>query len=134
MFALLLSLAAAFGLSLLSASTATAIGGESLGCQVNSGGTTANSCSASQPAGSYTVTYTVLNGSGSYSYAWSVAGPQVGGCTSTSNYCIVSRPRIMSDANYYGSVQITQAGQSANLGASAFIPATCSLGGVWVWC
>jgi len=81
-------------LGLVPAAPAAALGGESLGCAVfpsssntyHSGG-----CTNLQPASSYDIDFRVLNGSGTYSYAWSVPseGQVHSGCTSTSFDCWV---------------------------------------------
>lgn len=132
---LLLSLAAALGMSLVSTGPAMAIGGESLACQVNASGLSSPECGPRNAAGTYSVMFQVVNGSGSYSYSWSVPRPPSSGCTSTSSYCIISVvPSGGSDLQITGSVTITQSGQSAGLTATATIPATCSAGGSYFFC
>src|ERR1700712_5428765 len=69
-------------LSVLGASPASALGGESLVCGVHPGHSSSASgttCYNDAPSSSgYTVTFGVANGSGSYSYAWSVPSPWSG--------------------------------------------------------
>jgi len=131
----LLSIAATLGFSLVSTSPAMAIGGESLACQVNAGGLSSPECLPATAAATYTVSFQVVNGSGTYGYSWSVPRAPLAGCTSTSNYCIISVvPSGGSDLHITGSVTITQSGQSAVLSATATIPATCSFGSWYVFC
>ncbi|HET9141730.1 hypothetical protein [Actinophytocola sp.] len=131
----LLSLVVALGMSIISASPATAIGGESLACQVNASGLSSPECLPATAAGTYSVMFQVVNGSGSYSYSWSVPRIPVSGCTSTSSHCIISVvPSGGGDLHITGSVTITQSGQSAGLSATATIPATCSAGSWYFFC
>lgn len=121
----------ALGTSIVSAGSASAFGGESLGCQVSPGGYSPNtpSCGTSWPASSYQVSYNVVGGSGTYTYSWSAvpvpAGSITGGCTSTTDYCSFTIPEVRSDRYLTESVVISQAGSQATISATAFIPAGC---------
>jgi hypothetical protein len=115
-----------------------ALGGESLGCFVNQGtpGTfTSPTCEATLPKLSYTVPFKVLNGSGTYSYAWTTSGLTVSsGCTSTSDTCIIAARGSKANQTLTVSVAITQSGASSTLSASAFIPPVCLLGTLVTFC
>ena len=113
-----------------------ALGSESLGCRVSSGQFHAGHCVASLPRLSYAVGFKVLNGAGAYTYEWNTNGlPVSSGCTSTSDFCDIAASGITDDQTLSVSVTITQAGQSATLPATAFIPAVCGdYDGSPVWC
>jgi hypothetical protein len=120
-------------LGLLSASPASALGGESLACAWSGQGY-ANPCSGYGPAGSYSVKFQVLNTSGTYSYAWTVpaayAGAITGGCTSTSSYCQLTATVQNGGAlRIKVSVQLTQGGSSETLTAIAGFQAECYING-----
>jgi hypothetical protein len=132
---LLSTLVLTLGLSFSVPGSAQAFGGESLACHVNNGSNGSPECGPPAPAGSYTVVFQVLGGSGTYGYSWSVNATPVAGCTSTSNSCLVSAASVSHDQEIDASVTISQSGQFATLHADAVIPATCGqLGGVWVYC
>jgi hypothetical protein len=121
-------------LGVLSASPAGALGGESLGCRVSPGGTSdyANPCSGYGPAGSYLGEFQVLNGTGTYSYAWTVLAGQaiVGGCTSTTSYCqVTTTVQNGGAARIKVSVQLTQGGASETLTALAWVTGECYING-----
>lgn len=125
----------------VSANPAAALGGESLGCVVNPNPhplTFWNPCGDSAPPGAqnqFQVTFRVLNGSGTYSYAWSVPSPWSGqiisGCTSSSIDCTFTADNHYD--NITVSVTITQSGSSATLSATAEIEPWC-WGGSWYLC
>lgn len=122
-------------LGLVAASPASALGGESLGCTVNPGGssTYANRCSSYGPAGNYQVQFQVLNGTGTYSYAWTVPATNAGitgGCTSTSSYCTLTTaaPANGGESSRV-SVQLTQGGSSETLTATAVLQTECYING-----
>jgi hypothetical protein len=113
---------------LVGASSASAFGGETLGCSVNPGGygSGQSSCGTSVPASSYSVGYNVQGGSGSYTYSWTVHGGTItAGCTSTTDYCAINAIEIANDRYLTASVVITQGSSQATLSATAYIPAGC---------
>ena len=122
---LAVAVAAAAGLGVLPAGSANALGGEWLGCRISppSSTYTGSYCETSQVANSYGVSFAVQNGSGAYTYAWTLNGQYQSpvGCTSTTYYCDVT-------------VAITQGGQSLTLSAEAYFDAVCWDGSHNVWC
>lgn len=121
-------------LSALPMSQAGALGGESLVCGISPGSAgTTGYCHATIGSSSYRVSFGVQNGSGTYSYSWTVTGGAnqrvYSGCTATSSTCIVSVSGS-SDQDIQGTVTLTQDGQSETLTATAYIPAWCGTG----WC
>lgn len=124
------AMAIVFGL--LSAGSASAIGGEQLGCRVLSGGNapayTSPFCRDSKPPNPYlTANFQVLDQTGSYTYVWSVPSAYTGsitsGCTSSSSSCSFRVPNASEDVTV--SVTITQNRQSATLSAMAQIEPWC---------
>ena len=122
-----LTMAAVAGmLTVFTAAPASALtGNEQLGCYVTPSRTqpypTAEACANRMAATSYGVKFQVLNGSGTYSYAWSVSAAHTSniasGCTSTTDYCILGN--LTPVQTVWVSVTISQAGQSATLTAEA---------------
>jgi len=92
-------------------------------------------CRSQRPQESYAVRFKVLNGTGTYSYAWNTHGwPVTSGCTSTSGECNVRAQSIQNDTAVTVSVTISQLGYSANLSATAHLLAVCFFNYDWVWC
>lgn len=121
----------------VAAPSANAAGGERLGCYVASGQPLSwgPPCRSKQPQYSYTVRFKVLDGTGTYSYAWNTHGwPVTSGCTSTSGECNVRAQSIQNDTAVTVSVTISQLGYSANLSATAHLLAVCFFNYDWVWC
>jgi hypothetical protein len=124
-----LTIAAVAGtLPVFTAAPASALtGNEQLGCYVTPSRTqpypVAGGCSNRMAATSYGAKFQVLNGSGTYSYAWSVppeyASNIAGGCTSTTDYCILGNLTPVREVSV--SVTISQGGQAATLWATAEI-------------
>jgi hypothetical protein len=129
--ALLALLATTLGLSLISAGSASALGGESLGCQVNPGsnGTYSQLCrnSPSGTLGGYEAEFRVQNETAPSTYSWSVPSSYqssiVHGCTSASSSCALSLGNY--DQSVTVSVTLTQGGASATLTSRAAILQTC---------
>lgn len=114
--------------SVIAVRPSQAIGGESLGCFVNNGtpGTyNPGSCTISTARSSYTAHFKVLGGSGTYTYAWTTTSPIVTGCTSTTDYCVISAPAVAGDRDLVVSVTLSQSGLQNTVSATATIPATC---------
>jgi len=121
----------------VTAPSANAAGGERLGCYVASGQPLlwGPPCRSQRPQESYAVRFKVLNGTGTYSYAWNTHGwPVTSGCTSTSGECNVRAQSIHDDTAVTVSVTISQPGYSANLSATARLLAVCFFDYEWVWC
>jgi hypothetical protein len=136
---LLATAAAVLALCVVSPGSASAFGGETLNCRVapsRDGLITPGSCSAEIPAGGYSIGYGVFGGSGTYTYSWTLPPFQTaaGGCGSTDASCAINVRAITADKSYTVSVQITQGSSTATLSATAEVPATCRLGGMWVDC
>jgi hypothetical protein len=131
-FSALAVAAAATTLAVVDAGTASALGGEQLGCYVSPTRTypqaSPDYCyNNSMPASSYTATFQVMNLNGSYSYAWSVpalyASKIVSGCTSSSSTCVLGN--LTPTKVITVSVTISQSGQSSSLEATADIEPWC---------
>jgi hypothetical protein len=128
-----LTIAAVAGmLTVFTAAPASALtGNERLGCYVTPSSTqprpVADECANNMTATSYQVKFQVLNESGTYSYSWSLASVYTShissGCTSTTDYCILTN--LAPAQQVKASVTIRQNGQSATLTATADV-ATCS--------
>lgn len=109
--------------------TASALGGESLGCRVAPGTvfTFNHVCSNNQGASSYTVGFLVQNETGTSSYSWNVPTAYqsqiVGGCGSGQNWCTVSANN--SDQEIYLTVTLTQGTDSETLDSYGFINQYC---------
>lgn len=116
----------------LSNGTASAIGGEVLGCRVapasGSQPITHPFCTDRMPPNPYfNVGFQVLNEVGSYSYAWTVPAAYTSaitsGCTATTSYCAITARN--SDQSIPVSVIVTQGGASETLSATAQISQYC---------
>jgi hypothetical protein len=116
----------------LSTGTASAFGGETLGCRVAPASIyqpiDGQSCTSTYaPSPDYDVSFVVLNGSGTYSYAWSVPSPYSGriinGCGSADNWCQFSVGNREADITV--SVTITQGSQWSTLSATATTSQWC---------
>jgi hypothetical protein len=124
-----LTIAAVAGLlPVFAAAPASALtGNEQLGCYVTPSPTqpypVAEACGNRMAATSYGAKFQVMNGSGTYSYAWSVPSEYASnissGCTSTTGYCILGN--LTPERQVPVSVTISQAGQAATLTATADI-------------
>lgn len=125
--------ALALAAPIATAGSAAAFGGESLACTITpgGGGIYLNDCSTATPASAYGVTYKVQNGTGTYTYAWTVptagAGVITGetGCTSSSPTCSIGVKPGASDRILTATVVISQGGSQATLTSTADIPAVC---------
>lgn len=132
LLALVASLSLALGLTMFSAGSATALGGETFGCRVAPGPWMPYEqyCWNGWYAPEYTVGFAVENVTGPVTYSWSVppeyTSMVVGGCTSSSYDCAVSVP----NANHYipVSVTITQSGASRTLSAIGMISSSQDCG------
>jgi hypothetical protein len=120
--------------------SASAFGGEQLQCRVVSGPVVpafeAGDCFPNNPSSSYSAAFEVFDGTGSYTYTWTVpAGvTDIGGCGSTDVGCAFDARAISADKQYTVSVVVQQSGQSETLSATADIPATCAFAGGWAFC
>jgi hypothetical protein len=127
---LLVALATTWGGSLVSAGSASALGGEWLGCRVlpASTNTFSDGCSNSRPATSYEVTFAVQNGTASSTYSWSRPSnyPVTSGCSSTQNWCSLSVPGRTFDQTLTVTVTLTQGTASETLTTQAWIGAYCN--------
>jgi hypothetical protein len=98
--------------------SASAFGGEQLDCRIVSGPVVPafepGECFPNNPAGSYSIAFEVFNGTGNYTYSWTVpAGvSDVGGCGSTDGSCAFDVRAISADKQYTVSVQVQQGGLS----------------------
>jgi hypothetical protein len=114
----------------LTAGPAAALGGEQLGCYITPTPPPAQyharSCSDG-PGSTYSAAFGVMNGNGTYSYAWSVPAAYTShiasGCTADTPRCVLSNLTPTSEITV--SVTITQNGQSATLSATAYINQWC---------
>ena len=118
-------------LGLVSASPASAFGGESLGCAVfpNTQQTYhAGGCTNPISSSSYSIDFRVLGGTGTYSYTWSIPsqGQISSGCTSTSSDCWVTIPAQTFTQRVKETVKLTQGGSSVTLSAIADIEPFCN--------
>jgi hypothetical protein len=139
---LLLAAAVACGVPVVTAGSAAAFGAETFGCTINpgGGGIYAQYCGTSTPTTNYSVNFSVGNGSGSYTYAWTIPGSIKGltgtsGCTSTSSTCTFGIASGGSDRIIDVSVVVSQAGQQETFYSEADVPAVCGgPGGGLVFC
>ncbi len=130
-----LSLAAAtMALSVLAlpASSANAASSPTLVCNIqpSNNDVFSGACSTPYAAPSYSVSFVVQGGSGTYSYAWTV--PNLGtwgkigsGCTSTSSGCALLIRGTQIEHDLFVSVVLTQDGTQTTLTSEADIPAVC---------
>jgi hypothetical protein len=93
----LAALASAVAFVAVPAGPATAFGGESLGRAINPSSSTTSQAGGCSTKGSlspklYYIMFGAMNGSGSYTYAWSFSEPVTvySGCTSTSSSCEIT--------------------------------------------
>jgi hypothetical protein len=134
--------ALAVGVPVVSAGSASAFGGEYVGCTITPGGfsTPGNPsyCESDTPATSFGITFSVNGGSGSYSYAWSVPSSLHwsiwGGCTSTSSTCTLTADGMGHDNDIVVSVVVTQGSQQETLSGEASTAATCHFMGGLILC
>jgi hypothetical protein len=130
MLILLTAFGAALGVSLFNTGSATALGGEWLGCRIAPGSefNFYQSCYNDQAAASYTAAFRVQNESASSTYTWSIPSTYAvyGGCASNQNWCTLSVSRGSKiDQEITVSVTLTQGGSSATLTSTAFIRKYC---------
>jgi hypothetical protein len=116
----------------LSTGTAAAFGSEQLGCRVIPSSIyqpiDSPSCAYTYaPNPNYNISYVVQNGSGTYSYAWSVPSPYSGqilnGCGSADNWCQIYASN--NDAEITVSVTITQGSNQRTISATAEVAQWC---------
>jgi hypothetical protein len=128
-FTSLAAAAIAFGVLALPVSSASAASSPTLVCNIQPSDTTdfASVCATSWAAPSYSVSFVVQGGSGTYSYAWPVPRyATVGsGCTSTSSYCALTIRGTIAEHDLFMSVVLTQSGIQTTLTAEADVPAVC---------
>jgi hypothetical protein len=128
---LLTALITASGLAVATAGNASALGGETLVCQVTPSSTAAfsPSCGNSMGATSYHVTFRVQNETAPSTYAWSISADLrwtvTDGCTSTSNFCTISVPN--GDNDMTASVTLTQNGVTETLTSYASVSQYCGI-------
>ena len=126
LLALLASLSLVLGLTVFSAGSATALGGETFGCRVAPGPWTPYQeyCQNSWYADEYNVGFAVENVTGPATYSWSIPAPYTSmiyvGCTSSSYDCAIMVPNNGSHTVSV-SVTITQGGASRTLSATGFV-------------
>ena len=84
-------------------------------------------CGTTKVASSYTVDYFAQGGSGVFTYAWTPPSgwPIVGGCTSTSDFCIISTNARGTDRTLPATVVIHQGSSSNTQTVTAFLNAVC---------
>lgn len=91
---------------------ASAFGAEQLECRIVSGPVVpafqAGECTANNPAASYSVSFEVFNGTGSYTYTWTVPTTftDYGGCGSTDVGCAFDVRAIKADQLVTASVVV----------------------------
>jgi len=116
----------------LSTGSAAAFGSEQLGCRVAPASIyqpiDSPSCAYTYaPNPTYSISFVVQNGSGTYSYAWSVPSPYSGriinGCGSSDNWCQFSAGNREDDITV--SVTLTQGSQQRTISADAYIAQWC---------
>jgi hypothetical protein len=128
--ALLGAFVAAVALTAVFTGSASALGGEQLGCRLLPSSTstyTSPTCRAQSKSAVYDIQFQVSNTTGSgIGTTWSVpAGyPVLGGCTSNSLGCEISA-HSTTDQNITVSVVVTQAGATERLSATAIVIAVC---------
>lgn len=128
--ALLGAFVAALALTVVSTGSASALGGEQLGCRFlpsSSGAYTNGTCRNQVKSAVYDIEYQVADTTGTgIGTSWSVpAGyPVLGGCTANSLGCEISA-HSTTDQNITVSVVVTQGGASETLSATAIVLAVC---------
>ena len=119
---------------------ANAFGSEVLGCHVNDGTWTANSCVGGglNTGDLNSIFFDPHNLSGTYAMQWTVNNPDGGtitmtcgtsiigpciarGCTSTSTTCFIRARNRAVDKTFTATLRLTQSGQSRTIQASATI-------------
>lgn len=133
LFVLLAALAATFGLMVPSATSASALGGEWLGCMITGGpGYYYSPCVGGSASGPVVIDFVVMDETAPSTYSWSVPAVYVtkisSGCASTTNYCQLTVGRGGKEITV--SVTLTQGGASATHTASASIEPMCGT----QWC
>lgn len=130
---LLVALATTLGLMAPTATSASALGGEWLGCMVTPGDDSswASECWGGATGGYVIVDFLVMNETGPSTYSWSV--PELyqsriySGCGPTNSLC---RLRVQATGHSISvSVTLTQDGASATHSAQALVDRSCG----W-WC
>jgi len=124
--------AAAIIFSVVPPTAASASGSPVLACLIepNVGGAhlTAGFCGTAKAASSYTITFEVQGGSGTYTYTWTYpSGYTVYGCTSTSDICRLEGVQATHDVDLSVTVVIQQGSSSATLSADAAIAQVCGI-------
>ena len=126
-------LATTLGLMVPTATSASALGGEWLGCQVIPGsGYYSSGCWGGAASGPVVVDYVVMDETAPSTYSWAVPSVYVSkitaGCASTTNYCQLTVGRGGKDITV--SVTLSQDGATATLTATATIEPMCGT----QWC
>jgi hypothetical protein len=135
---LLAALATTLGVSISGAGSASALGGETLGCRI-APGTEFNFyqfCHNTQRANQYGVAFMVQNVTSSPTYSWSIPTAYQSmisqGCTSTSSTCTLSVGKTEQDIPV--SVTLTEGGASRTISSEATIFSYCWNGSTYVYC
>jgi hypothetical protein len=129
-FALIIATVAALSLSLTIPQSASALGGEWLGCHVLPGtynySTYCHSDNAPPLYENYEVTFMVQAESAPSTYSWAIPSIYQSnvstGCTSTTNWCTLSIPES-GDTRFWVSVTLTQGSATVTLSARAHLAA-----------
>jgi hypothetical protein len=129
LFVALLALATVLGVTVSNTGSASALGGEWLGCRI-APGTEYNFyefCHNNKAATQYTVAFKVQNETAPSTYTWSIPSAYqdkiYSGCTSTINYCTLVARNISQDIEV--SVTLTQDGASRTMTAYATVEMYC---------
>ena len=130
---LLVALGTTLGLMVPTATGASALGGEWLGCQVIPGsGYYSAGCWGGSASGPVVVDYVVMDETAPSTYSWAVPSGYVtkisDGCQSNTNYCQLTVGRGYQEITM--SVTLTQSGATATLTATASIEPMCGT----QWC
>jgi hypothetical protein len=129
LLALLAAFATVAAMVVSGAGSASALGSESFGCRVSTGPAAyAKTCTNTQAASTYSVSFLVQNVSGTVSYAWHVPTGIYqmhiyAGCSTSSYQCVVTVPNA--DAEIDMSVTLTQGTASETLYSTAYILRYC---------
>lgn len=129
---LLAALVMALGMTVFSAGTASAVGGETFGCRI-APGTEFNfyeTCRNTRETTTYySVAFKVQNATATSTFGWTIPAFYqsriISGCTSASSSCTLSAPR-WGEQEIYVDVSISDGGASRSLSSAAYIFAWCS--------
>jgi hypothetical protein len=125
---LLVSVLTTVGMTIFSAGSASALGGETMGCLITGGPAYYyNPCVGGTSSGSVTIDYLVMDETAPSTYSWAVPSVYLSkitdGCTSTTNYCQLTVGRGGKEITV--SVTLSQGGATATLSATASIEPMC---------